>query len=244
MLNKNISAGQTIASSFNAPTLFVIAKDLSKIQVNAAVDEADIGGVQPNQHVTFTVDAFPDETFYGTVQKIYLHPYISANVVTYPTFITTDNPEMKLKPGMTASINIYTQEDSNAILISAKALTFKPDSSVLNKYVLQKAGRSTHSQTRKETHTADTATKWKRGIDAWSPAYVWIKRGDTLTEQKVHTGMNDGTFVQILKGLAPGEEVVTGVGSTDNSIVKDTQRSPFMPQMRRPSGGSRGQRNQ
>src|SRR5665647_1746175 len=107
VLNRNVSAGQTIASSFNAPTLFVIAKDLTKMQVRAAVDEADIGGVRSGQNVTFTVDAFPDDIFEGAVQEILLHPSVSANVVTYATLINVDNKAMKLKPGMTASINIY-----------------------------------------------------------------------------------------------------------------------------------------
>jgi HlyD family secretion protein len=240
VLNKNISAGQTIASSFSAPTLFVIAKDLSKIQVNANVDEADIGGVKPNQHVTFTVDAFPDELFYGTVQKIYLHPSVSANVVTYPTLITIDNRDMQLRPGMTASITIYTREDSNALLIPAKALRFKPDSTMLVKYVLKKAARLVQKE--KNAPHADSLAKWKNENGEWTPAFVWIRSGDTLIEKKVWTGMNDGASAQVVKGLKPGEEVITALNGNDNTTAANAQRSPFMPQMRRPSGGTQRQR--
>lgn len=242
VLNKNISAGQTIASSFSAPTLFVIAKDLSKIQVNANVDEADIGGVKAGQHVSFTVDAFPDELFSGTVQKIYLHPYVSANVVTYPTLITIDNRQMKLRPGMTASITIYTQEDSNALLIPAKALRFKPDSSILIKYVLIKAERREHSQLEKNASRADSSARGNNKNNRWTPAFVWIKSGDTLIQKKVWTGMNDGTSAQVVKGLKTGEEVVTGVNGNDNATATNAQRSPFMPQMRRPASSGQRQR--
>ncbi|SHE30775.1 efflux RND transporter periplasmic adaptor subunit [Flavisolibacter ginsengisoli] len=241
VLNKNISAGQTIASSFSSPTLFVIAKDLSKIQVNANVDEADIGGVKPGQHVSFTVDAFPDELFYGTVQKIYLHPYVSANVVTYPTLITIDNRQMKLRPGMTASITIYTQEDSNALLIPAKALRFKPDSSLLIKYVLKKAERLQHSQLEKNASRGDSSATGKNENNR-TIAMIWIKSGDTLIQKKVWTGMNDGTSAQVIKGLKTDEEVITGVNGNGNATATNAQRSPFMPQMRRQSGGGQRQR--
>ena len=235
VLNKNISAGQTIASSFSAPTLFVIAKDLSKIRVNAQVDEADIGGVKTGQHATFTVDAFPDDTFYGTVQKIYLHPSVSANVVTYPTLIDIDNTDRKLRPGMTASITIYTMEDSNALLIPAKALNFKPDSSLLRGYTIQKTKFVVHQQGN-EKHQA--SAKRKTDSTGVKLSTVWIKCGDTLSERKIVAGINDGTWVQVLKGLKQNEEVIIGImtGSSGEASA-NAQRSPFMPQMRPSSGG-------
>lgn len=242
VLNKNISAGQTIASSFNAPTLFVLAKDLSKIQVNADVDEADIGGVRPSQHVTFTVDAFPDEVFSGTVQKIYLHPSISANVVTYPTLINIDNSEMKLRPGMTASITIYIQEDSTALLIPTKALNFKPDSVLLKNYVWKRGEKPTHHQP--GNHISNTkAAAPPSGTKTASFGTVWTLKGDTLTEKRIRTGMNDGSNVEVLHGLSVGEAVITGMTSDSRQAAK-AQRSPFMPQMPRRSTGGQGQRNQ
>ena len=245
VLNRNVSAGQTIASSFNAPTLFVIAKDLTKMQVRAAVDEADIGGVSSGQNVTFTVDAFPDDIFEGTVQQVLLHSSVSANVVTYATLINVDNKAMKLKPGMTASINIYIEEDSNALLIPSRALNFKPDSALLKRYKIKKSERNiagvSKSGKEKNIHKRDTANKLNRESAEILKSYVWVKTGDTLTEKRIITGMNDDTYVKVTKGLSPDEEVITNVVTGANKNNNDnTQRSPFMPQMRRrPTGGSR-----
>jgi len=142
VLSRSVSEGQTVASSFNTPTLFSIAKDLSKMQVRAAVDEADIGNVHPGERASFTVDAFPDDVFNGTVQEIRLQPTVSANVVTYVTIIDAPNNALKLKPGMTANINIYTQEADHALLIPAAALKYHPDATTARKYFNAAAGIS------------------------------------------------------------------------------------------------------
>jgi len=136
VLTRNISVGQTVAASFNTPTFFTIAKDITKMQVQANVDEADIGNVQHGQRVTFTVDAFLDDVFQGAVEEIRLKPVSSANVVTYTTIINAPNDDQKLKPGMTANVTIYTKEINNALLISAKALKFEPDASLAGKYTI------------------------------------------------------------------------------------------------------------
>jgi len=124
VLNRSISIGQTVAASFSTPTLFIIAKDITKMEVEANVDEADIGDVKAGNRASFTVDAFITDQFAGTVADVRLHPTVSANVVTYTTIINAPNDDMKLKPGMTANIVIYTKEVNNAMLIPAKALTF------------------------------------------------------------------------------------------------------------------------
>ncbi|MCZ2460341.1 MAG: efflux RND transporter periplasmic adaptor subunit [Chitinophagales bacterium] len=244
VLNRNVSAGQTIASSFSAPTLFVIARDLTKMQVRADVDEADIGGVRSGQHVTFTVDAFPNDVFHGSVNQILLRPAVSANVVTYTTLIDVDNKSLKLKPGMTASINIYTQEDSNALLIPARAINFRPDTSVLKKYVFVKA-----KERLQETSNGDSTKGFREdnvkvitdgGDEEIRSSSVWMLKGDTLIEKKILTGIDDDVHVHVIKGLSAGDEVITnmmtGAVKADNS--DNAQRSPFMPQMRRrtPSG--------
>jgi HlyD family secretion protein len=257
VLNRNVSAGQTIASSFSAPTLFVIAKDLTKMQVRAAVDEADIGGVKSGQHVTFTVDAFPDDIFHGSVNQILLHPSVSANVVTYTTLIDVDNKDLKLKPGMTASINIYIEEDSNALLIPSRAINFKPDTNLLKNYVINRAVKNepaaNKTDTAKNVHKKDSTNKMKMEDADIKRSFVWILNGDTLTEKRILTGMNDDINVKVIKGLSPGDEVVTLMETGENKIAADnnTQRSPFMPQMRQrtPSnnsnkGSSGRQRNQ
>lgn len=244
VLNRNVSAGQTIASSFNAPTLFVIAKDLTKMQVRAAVDEADIGGVKDGQKVTFTVDAFPNDVFQGTVQKILLHPSVTANVVTYTTLINVENEAMKLKPGMTASISIYTEQDNNALLIPSRALNFKPDSVISNQYIIIKAERDMAGLKRdnkKNIHQRDKSDILNNENTAAQKAYVWIKKGDTLTEKKITISINDDTNVKVIHGLSPDEEVITNVISESNKKnADDEQRSPFMPKMpRRPAGSPR-----
>lgn len=137
VMTRNISVGQTVASSFNTPTLFIIAKDISRMQVQAAVSEADIGDVRNGLRTTFTVDAYPDITFSGAVSQVRLEPTVSANVVTYTTIITAPNDDLKLKPGMTANIFIYTKEIDSALLISARALKFTPDAALAKQFTIQ-----------------------------------------------------------------------------------------------------------
>ncbi|MEI6409526.1 MAG: efflux RND transporter periplasmic adaptor subunit [Bacteroidota bacterium] len=236
VLNRNVSAGQTIASNFNAPTLFVIAKDLTKMNVRAAVDEADIGGVRLGQNATFTVDAFPGIVFQGNVHDILLHPSVSAGVVTYTTLITVDNKDLKLKPGMTASINIFSQEDSNALLIPSRALSFKPDSTLLKKYKIQKAARNQGN-----TEYRLGTSKPNQGNENDQQSFVWIKTGDTLVERPIITGINDDAYVKVISGISPNDEVITNINSGSTSAKQDaTQRSPFMPQQHnRPKSGAR-----
>lgn len=148
ILTRNISVGQTVAASFNTPTFFTIAKDITKMQVQANVDEADIGNVIHGQRVTFTVDAFLDDVFQGAVDEVRLKPVTSANVVTYTTIINAPNDDQKLKPGMTANVTIYTKEVNNALLISAKALKFEPDASLAKKYTI--VPDSTHGSGRRK----------------------------------------------------------------------------------------------
>ena len=219
ILNKNVSEGQTIAASFNAPTLFIIAKDLTKMQVRAAVDEADIGEVKTGQNVSFTVDAFPDEIFKGTVQQILLHAKVTANVVTYTTLINVDNTSLKLKPGMTASINIYTKEDTKALLIPSKALFFKPDSIAVKQYVIVNAKKQKPSD-------AENTTIQR--------AKVWTQSGDTLTEKTIAIDMNDDINVKVTQGLTEGTAVITNNENKNEKVATSTtQSSPFMPKMGR-----------
>jgi len=238
VLNRSVSEGQTIASSFNAPVLFVIAKDLTKMQVRAAVDEADIGGVKVSQRATFSVDAFPNDIFEGSVMEILLRPSVSANVVTYTTLINVDNAAMKLKPGMTASINIFIEEDSNVLLIPSKALSFKPDTVLLKNYIIKRAVKNipgTDSGNKeKKMNRPDSSSRSRQGKMDVLRSYIWIKNGDTLTEKRILTGINDDSYVMVIKGITPDEEVVTGVVTSENkNSANTTQRSPFMPPTQR-----------
>jgi len=231
VLSRNVSEGQTVASSFNTPTLFSIAKDLSKMQVRAAVDEADIGNVKKGQTVTFTVDAFPDDVFKGTVQQVRLQPVVTANVVTYVTIINAENNNLKLKPGMTANITIYLQQDSNANLISAKAISFTPDSSMAKQYkILRNSG---DDSPKNDSSFEKSKTAFPAKMET-----VWILKGNEIIERKITTGMNDNISVQVLSGLNKDDEVIDGV--QEGTTIKKASgqaRSPFMPSRRRQTPG-------
>jgi HlyD family secretion protein len=246
VMARNINIGQTVASSFSTPTLFVIAKDISNMQVQAAVDEADIGNVKQRQRATFTVDAYPDNTFTGNVEQIRLEPTVSANVVTYTTIIKAPNDNLKLKPGMTANIIIYTKEENNALLISAKALKFKPDASLAKQYKIGALNADSvgnkNSDKKKNNNRMNRDTSSKNMNDTTvvivpKKAFVWIKQNDSLIQKKIIIGLNDDTHVQVLHGLSADDEVVDGIEITtaDKPATSTTTKSPFMPQR---GGGS------
>jgi HlyD family secretion protein len=226
VLSRSVSEGQTVAASLSTPTLFSIAKDLTKMQVQASVDEADIGNVITGQRAVFTVDAFPADTFAGIVKEVRLRPSVSANVVTYTTIIDAPNKELKLKPGMTASITIYTKEINHVLLVPAKATAFKPDSILAKVYTIQ----------RDLPVNKSTGVKDSNRTSNGNPGSVWLIKGDRIIRQPVLTGMDDETQVEILSGLTPDDELVTGYQQL-KSTKKSTAKSPFMPT--RPGGTNR-----
>ncbi|WP_199121459.1 efflux RND transporter periplasmic adaptor subunit [Pedobacter sp. ASV28] len=224
VLNRNISIGQTVAASFNTPTLFIIARDIKKMEVEANVDEADIGNVTAGNRVTFSVDAFADDQFNGTVKDIRLHPSVSANVVTYTTIINTPNDDMKLKPGMTANIIIYTKEIKNALLIPAGALTFKPDSTVRKSYAVDDSKELNNNS----SAPPNSSNKQQTG-------FVWLLKDKNLKRVKVSLGINDNVNVQILDGLTTNDNVAIAINRATKSTKSKTS-SPFIPQR---TGGGR-----
>lgn len=246
VLNRNISVGQTVAASFSTPTLFIIAKDITKMEVEANVDEADIGNVKAGDRATFTVDAFISDQFNGTVKDIRLHPSVSSNVVTYTTIINAPNDDMKLKPGMTANIIIYTKEVKNAMLIPAKALSFSPDSSLLESY--QIVGHVSHKRKQKsfaanganvQTVTAHaTNSRTDTTGDAKTKALVWLLQGKKLVQKRIEIGLNDNTNVEVLSGLTADDLVVTDIsaGTGSSASAAASSGSPFLPK-RAPGGG-------
>ncbi|HLZ89970.1 MAG TPA: efflux RND transporter periplasmic adaptor subunit [Puia sp.] len=257
VMTRNVSVGQTVAASFNTPTLFIIAKDISKMQVQAAVSEADIGDVRIGLRSTFTVDAYPDITFTGTVNQIRLEPIVSANVVTYSTIITAPNADLKLRPGMTANIFVFTKEVDSAMLITAKALKYKPDESLAKKYkiipdtideheVQVEARRfANNNPLSPPRHRHDsTARQVDSAPQTGTPAFVWVLFGDSLVEKKITTGLNNDTRVQVLSGLDANDEIVNGAEVATSATPKSgTVRSPFMPARRggnTPRSGSSG----
>ena len=207
VLSKEVEEGQTVASSFNTPTLFKIARDLTDMRVIADVDEADIGDVKEGQRVTFTVDAFPDDTFEGQVTQVRQEATTESNVVTYEVVISAPNDDLKLKPGLTANVVIFTMEAKDVLAVPSKALRFTPREAMLNS---------------DETIT-DTDAKEK----------VWVKEGSNLKAVAVETGMTNGTLTQITKGLKPGTHVLTEVNAMQVEAEGEQQNSnPFMPKPR------------
>lgn len=207
VLSKEVEEGQTVASSFNTPTLFKIARDLTDMRVIADVDEADIGDVKEGQRVTFTVDAFPDDTFEGQVTQVRQEATTESNVVTYEVVISAPNDDLKLKPGLTANVVIFTMEAKDVLAVPSKALRFTPREAMLNS---------------DETIT-DTDAKEK----------VWVKEGTNLKAVAVETGMTNGTLTQITKGLKPGTHVLTEVTAMQPEAEGEQQNSnPFMPRPR------------
>ena len=185
VISKSVEEGQTVAASFNTPELFTIAKDLTNMQVVANVDEADIGGVKEGNRVTFTVDAYPDDTFEGTVKQVRLEATTTNNVVTYEVVISAPNADLKLKPGLTANVTIYTQERSGVLAVANKALRFTP--------------------------TKETVGKDMKIIDCKGKNKVWTLNDKTLTAHPVTIGQNDGINTEITKGLKQGDKIVTEI---------------------------------
>ncbi|NMB71213.1 MAG: efflux RND transporter periplasmic adaptor subunit [Bacteroidales bacterium] len=239
VLNRAVSEGQTVAAGFNTPTLFTIANDLTQMQVEANVDEADIGQVKDGDRVTFTVDAFPDLQFSGKVTEVRLQPVTTNNVVTYTVVIKAPNPDLKLMPGMTASITIITGEAHNALLVPAKALQFTPSALPKNNVAspgAQGAGESFDTQAMKIPASTKTGVHSPAGISADSsgskpPRMVWLKEGQKIEPRPVQTGIDDDIHVEILNGLREGDTVIIAENSGIKrfSVSNNQARSPFMP---------------
>jgi HlyD family secretion protein len=247
VLSRKVSEGQTVAASLNTPTLFSIAKDLTKMQVRASVDEADVGSIKVGENASFTVDAFPDDVFKGTVIEVRLQPTISSNVVTYTTIINAPNEDLKLKPGMTANIIIYTNEVKNALLISAKAIAFQPDSTLGKQFKIRPLELGNHkgrkgrgySKNKQGNSVSDAGAKTD-SVDH-KKAIVWKKVGDSLLPTHIRIGLDDDVNVQIVKGLSEQDEIVTGVRALKPTKgAKASDASPFIP--KRGGGGGGGRR--
>ena len=199
VISKSVEEGQTVAASFNTPELFTIAKDLTNMQVVANVDEADIGGVKEGDRVTFTVDAYPDETFEGIVKQVRLEATTTNNVVTYEVVISAPNADLKLKPGLTANVTIYTQERSGVLSVANKALRFTP--------------------------TKETVGKDMKIVDCKGKNKVWTLSDKTLTAHPVTIGQTDGVHTEIIKGIKKGQKIVTEIIVNTPEEEEDAQQS-------------------
>ena len=204
----------------SAPTLFKIAKDIKRMQVEVNVDEADIGQVKVGQRVSFSVDAYPQEEFVGRVTQVRLSPTTSSNVVTYTVIVEAENPDEKLKPGLTATIAIYTNELKGVTIVPAKAINFTPDTDVLLQYYAQKG---------------ITAEVPKVQHGKGKQKYVWVVNTDgSLAQKAITIGSNDGINVQVVNGLNVGEKVATNLQGDRPQVAggeknSNDNSSPFMP---------------
>lgn len=216
VISRAVEEGQTVAAGFETPTLFTIAKDLTDMQVIADVDEADIGQVKDGQNVTFTVDAYPDDVFKGTVQQVRLEATTTSNVVTYEVVITAPNPDLKLKPGLTANVTINTLEEKDVLAVPTKALRFTPDPELLKEIGVSVDG------------TADNSDE--------STRTVWVRSGNSISPRTVTTDHTSGDKTGISSGLEDNEEVVIGLTADAPKKAESTERSPFAPG---PRGGKK-----
>lgn len=197
VISKSVEEGQTVAASFNTPELFTIAKDLKNMQVIANVDEADIGGVAVGNRVNFTVDAYPDDTFEGVVKQVRLEATTTNNVVTYEVVISAPNADLKLKPGLTANVTIFTKEQANILSVANKALRFTP--------------------------TKETVGKDMKIVDCKGKNKVWTLNGNTLTAHSVNIGQSDAMHTQIISGIKAGQSVVTEIVIDASEDEEDSQ---------------------
>lgn len=198
VISKSVEEGQTVAASFNTPELFTIAKDLKNMQVIANVDEADIGGVAVGNRVNFTVDAYPDDTFEGVVKQVRLEATTTNNVVTYEVVISAPNADLKLKPGLTANVTIFTKEQANILSVANKALRFTP--------------------------TKETVGKDVKIVDCKGKNKVWTLNGNTLTAHSVNIGQSDAMHTQIISGIKAGQSVVTEIVVDASEDEEDSQQ--------------------
>lgn len=208
VLSKSVEEGQTVAASFNTPELFTIAQDLTDMRVIADIDEADIGGVAEGQRVTFTVDAFPDDRFEGAVTQVRQQATTSSNVVTYEVVISAPNKDLKLKPGLTANVTIFTMEKNDVLAVPSKALRFIPNEALLQ------------------------ADQKIEDVDA--PQKVWTLKDNVFKAHKVETGTSNGTLTEIVSGISEGDEVLVDFTLNNNGDEEQDAKAqnPFMPRPR------------
>jgi len=211
VISRNVDVGQTVAASMSAPTLFVIAKDLTRMQLNASIDESDLGDIESGQPVAFTVDAYPGETFKGIVEQVRLNPVVQSNVVTYAAIITAPNPDLKLKPGMTATVDVEVARRDNVLRVPAAALRFKPT-----------------AQQIAEMNAVAADNPRRQPV-------VWVASGEGVEAVPITAGLSDGTWTEVLDApFAEGAEVVTRLATSQSQTTTQPAAAVNNPLMGTP----------
>lgn len=203
VLSKKVEEGQTVASAMTTPTLFIIAQDLTDMRVIANIDEADIGGVREGLRVSFTVDAYPDDTFEGTVTQVRQEATTTSNVVTYEVVISAPNADLKLKPGLTANVSIFTLERNGVVCVPNKAMRFNPVAELL----------------KKDQKIEDCEGRTK----------VWTFDGTTFKAHAIETGITNGVLTEIKSGITEGTEIVLDMEIEGTPEPEEKAQNPFMP---------------
>ena len=216
VLSKSVEEGQTVAASFNTPELFSIAQDLTDMRVIADIDEADIGGVKEGQRVSFTVDAFPDDHFEGQVTQVRQQATTESNVVTYEVVISAPNNDLKLKPGLTANVTIFTMEKNDVMAVPSKALRFIPTEALLDK--------------------GQTIS------DCEGDHKLWTLEDNTFKAHKVEIGTSNGIMTEIISGIPEGTEILTDFKISGGAAPEQEQQAgnPFMPRPRNNNNNKNG----
>ena len=223
VLDRAVEVGQTVAASFSTPTLFTLANDLTKMQVEADVDEADIGQVKVGQKVTFTVDAYMEDSFEGTVSQIRMKPTTTSNVVTYTVIIDAPNPDQKLFPGMTASVTIVTEEQTG-LAVPAEAFNFTPD-----EQVLKNMRKPEKPEGQMPEPPQGERPQMQGSMSVGEHNVVWVKKGDNIMPRPVKAGMSDGAYKIIEQGVQAGDSVVLSAQYVVKEKAVKKGENPFMP---------------
>jgi HlyD family secretion protein len=233
VISRNVDVGQTVVSSFNSPVLYTIANDLTKMQVQANIDEADIGEIKVGENASFSVDAFPNNVFEGLVKQIRLQPITLQNVVNYIVIIDVPNPDLKLMPGLTANITIKVEEHDNVLKVPLNALHFTPST----EYFTSQKKVPDPIKKQWDDFFKNTSSKKEKEVPGQSPAisYIWIQKDKFICPVQVKFGISDGTFIELSGNIKEGDEVVTGISHGETASTP-TAQNPFMPKM---TGGRR-----
>lgn len=257
VISRAVDVGQTVAASLSAPTLFTIANDLTKMQVQASVDEADIGKVETEQEVTFTVDAYPEQTFKGKVRQVRLSPKVEQNVVNYTVIIDVPNPDLKLMPGMTATVTIQIIKKEAVLKIPTVALRFNPPEELIE----QRKDSSESQNGKEDSARAERRKQWaermqreggngggdpqamQRRMQTRGFNRVWVMNTRKKLEPiMVRTGISDGTFTEVVRGkIVEGQEIIVGTIAL-RSASQQASTSPFNQQRQGGGGGGGMQR--
>jgi HlyD family secretion protein len=235
IIDRRVNIGQTVVASLSAPSLFLIAKDLKRLQIWVSVNEADIGHIRPGQPVSFTVDAFPGRVFQGQVEKVRLNASMTQNVVTYTVEVTTDNRDGRLLPYLTANVKFLVDERHGVLLVPNAALRWTPEPGKMDLgRVIADEGREPHPGSGGDPFSSRGSSEEARN-EAPARGTVWVPEQGGVRAVAVRTGLTDGTLTEVeSEGLHEGTPLVVGERQDEDS--GQSYRSPFAPQFSRPGG--------